>query len=314
MKIITRNLRSACTCFLLFLLPLYFLACEQGGGLDTSLPKGKKVTLTIGSKDFTEQRILSKMTAIYLKEQGYEVNEVGGMASAVARSALENRRIDLYWEYTGTALVIYQKQPPEADPEQAYAKVNRRDKEHHLVWLDKADFNNTYAFLIRKEKAKELGLATISDLARVVRQNTPQLIFASNAEFYAREDGIQGLQAKYRFVFPPHNVVKMDTGLLYGALKNDEVDVSVGFATDGRIKAFDLIVLQDDLLFFPAYNAAPVVRQEILEKNPEIALLLNRISQRLDAATIIRLNYLVDVEHQDVAEVVREWLKAQNLI
>ncbi len=300
---------------LFFCLCLLFLgACERGGEQNNPAIADQKVSLTIGGKDFTEQRILSKMTAIYLKEKGYQVNEVGSMASAVVRLALENNQIDLYWEYTGTALVLYQKQPAEADPERAYAKVSGKDKEKQLIWLNKADFNNTYAFLMQRDKAKELGIVTISDLANLVSENPQQIVFASNAEFYARTDGIQGLQVKYRFEFPLQNVVRMDTGLLYDALKNDEVDVSVGFATDGRIKGYRLVALEDDLQFFPAYSASPVVRQEVLEKNPEIAVLINSISERLDTDTIIKLNYLVDVEHQDVAEVVREWLSAQELL
>ena len=300
---------------LLCCLPLLLLACEQQRETqDLPLDAPPKGVITIGGKDFTEQHILAKMTAIYLKENGYRVTEVDDMASAVARAALLAGHIDLYWEYTGTALMNYQNQPAEADPNLAYTKASGNDREQHLIWLHKADFNDTYALLMKQAKARSLGLVTISDLAERVRQNTPRLIFASNAEFYAREDGIQGLQKAYGFDFPARNVVRMDTGLLYDALKNGAVDVSVGFATDGRIKGFNLVALKDDRSFFPAYNPAPVVRQEILDRNPGIADLLNGITQHLDRGTIIRLNYLVDVEHQEVAEVVRNWLHEQQLL
>ncbi|WP_052487281.1 glycine betaine ABC transporter substrate-binding protein [Gordoniibacillus kamchatkensis] len=280
---------------------------KQDGGAS----KGKVV---IGGKDFTEQQILSKMTSIYLKENGYPVEEASNMGSTVVRNALENGQIDMYWEYTGTALVVYQKQPAETDPAKAYDKVKTKDKENKLAWLNKADFNNTYAILMRGDQAKELGIKSISDLAQYMQKNGDKLKFASNAEFYAREDGMKGVEKKYGFSFPAKNVVKMDSGLLYNALKDKQVDVSVGFATDGRIKGFDLVALQDDKMFFPAYNAAPVVRQAALDKNPSLADLLNKLSDKLNTDTMIKLNYTVDVEHKDVAEVARQWLVSAQLI
>jgi osmoprotectant transport system substrate-binding protein len=286
-------------------------AKEETAGAGETEKKGK---ITVGGKDFTEQQLLSKITAIYLKEKGYEVEEAGNMGSAVVRQALENKQIDLYWEYTGTALVIYQKQAVETDPKAAYEKVKENDKKNGLAWLNMADFNNTYAILMRQDKADELGIKSLSDLAIYVNENSDALKFASNAEFYAREDGIKGLEKKYGFEFPTKNVVKMDSGLLYNALKEGQVDVSVGFATDGRIKGFNLVVLEDDKQFFPAYNAAPVIRQEVLDKNSELAELMNDIAKLLDTDTMMQLNYSIDVEHKDVAEVAREWLVSQQLI
>lgn len=303
---------------LLALLMLALAACGQNQAGNNSdgqnSPSGAKGTITVGGKDFTEQHLLSKITAIYLKEKGYDVKEASNMGSTVVRSALENGQIDLYWEYTGTALVVYQKQPVETDPAKAYEKVKEADKAKNLAWLNKTSFNNTYAILMRQDKADELGIRSISDLAAYVNANPTALKFASNAEFYAREDGIKGLEKKYGFQFPAENVVKMDSGLLYNALKEKQVDVSVGFATDGRIKGFNLVALEDDQLFFPAYNGAPVVRQEVLDKYPEVADLLNAIADKLDTETMMKLNYAVDVEHKDVAEVAREWLVSQQLI
>lgn len=272
--------------------------------------KGK---ITVGGKDFTEQHILTKITSIYLKEKGYDVKEATNMGSTVVRQALENGQIDLYWEYTGTALVIYNHQPVETDPDAAYEKVKEIDQKKGLVWLNKAELNNTYAIMMLEKKANELGIKTISDLADYVN-NHKEIKFASNAEFYARQDGLRGLEKKYEFKFQPKNVIKMETGLLPNALKEGQVDASIGTSTDGRIKEFNLIILEDDKHYFPAYNAAPVVREESLEKNEELADQLNELSSRLNSETLIQLNYLVDVEHKDVAEVAREWLTSQNLI
>ncbi|MED0652090.1 MULTISPECIES: glycine betaine ABC transporter substrate-binding protein [Aeribacillus] len=272
--------------------------------------KGK---ITVGGKDFTEQHILTKITSIYLKEKGYDVKEATNMGSTVVRQALENGQIDLYWEYTGTALVIYNHQPVETDPDAAYEKVKEIDQKKGLVWLNKAELNNTYAIMMLEKKANELGIKTISDLADYVN-NHKEIKFASNAEFYARQDGLRGLEKKYEFKFQPKNVIKMETGLLPNALKEGQVDASIGTSTDGRIKEFNLIILEDDKHYFPAYNAAPVVREESLEKNEELADQLNELSSRLNSETLIQLNYMVDVEHKDVAEVAREWLTSQNLI
>lgn len=291
---------------------LALAAC--GKSADTAKSGDSKGKVTIGGKDFTEQQILSKITSVYLKENGYDVEEANNMGSTVVRSALENKQIDLYWEYTGTALVVYQKQEVETDPDQAYEKVKKFDEEKGIAWLDKANLNNTYAIMMRKDMAEEMGINSISDLAKLVNEDPEKLKFASNAEFYAREDGIKGLEKLYGFQFPSKNVIKMDSGLLYNALKDKQVDVSVGFSTDGRVQGFDLIVLEDDQQFFPAYNGVPVVRQEVIGKYPELAELLNKVAERLDNETIMSLNYAVDVEHKDVAKVSREWLEEEGLL
>lgn len=272
----------------------------------------EKETIVIGGKDFTEQLLLSKITSIYLKENGYPVEESSNMGSTVVRSALENGQIDLYWEYTGTALVIFQQEEAETDPDKTYQIVKDNDAEIGLVWMDKSDVNNTYALLMRREKAEELGIKTISDLANHINNVDDSLIFSSNAEFYARDDGMKGLQKEYGFEFPANNVVRMESGLLYDALKEGQTDVSVGFATDARIKGFDLVVLEDDLNFFPAYNAVPVIREDKL--NDEIAELLNELAANLDSETMMGLNYQVDVEHKDISEVAREWLEDTGFI
>lgn len=288
---------------------------SANGSKDTkSSTEESKGKIKVGGKDFTEQQILSKITAIYLKENGFDVEEASNMGSTVVRSALENGQVDMYWEYTGTGLVVYQKQEVETDPDKAYDKVKENDKANGLVWLNKANFNNTYAILMKQEMADKLGIKTISDLAKLVNEDSSKLKFASNAEFYAREDGMKGLEKHYGFKFPTKNVVKMDSGLLYNALKDGQVDVSVGFATDGRIKGFNLVALEDDKLFFPAYNGAPVVRQEIVDQYPKVVDLLNKVSEKLDSETMMALNYSVDVEHKDVSEISRKWLEEQGLV
>ncbi len=296
---------------MILLLVFSLVACSNASGGSSGNSEG---TIKVGGKGFTEQQILSTMTSIYLKEKGYDVEEASNMGSTVVRKALENGQVDMYWEYTGTALVIFQKQDPLADSEKAYQKVKETDEKDGLMWLEKADLNNTYSILMKEEKAKNLGIKSISDLANYVDKNPNKLKFASNAEFYAREDGMKGLQEHYGFEFPSKNVVKMDSGLLYNALKDGQVDVSVGFATDGRIKGFNLLALEDDKNFFPAYNVAPVVREKVLNKYPELNDLMNKVSGNLNTEAMMGLNYKVDVEHKEVSKVARNWLKEQGLI
>ena len=140
-----------------------------------------------------------------------------------------------------------------------------------------------------------------------------KLTFASNAEFYARPDGLKPLEEKYGFEFPRENVKRMDTGLVYQALKDKQVDVGLVFATDGRVPAFNFVVLKDDKGFFPNYALTPVVRKEVLDANPKLAEYLNALSAKLDDATMARLNASVDVDKKTVEDVARDFLKEQGL-
>lgn len=284
------------------------------GSDKTSGSGGNKGKITVGGKDFTEQHILTKMTALYLKENGYDVEEADGMGSTVVRKALENGQIDLYWEYTGTALIVFLKQDVVTDPDKAYQTVKDIDAKNGLVWLNKSDVNNSYAVLMRKDTAEKLGIKSLEDLADAVNKDASKLKLASNAEFFSRQDGLIGLQKKYGFTFPKKNIVKMDNGLVLNALKEQQVQVSMGTTTDGRNKGFNLVVLEDNKQFFPPYNAVPVVREEALKKNPEAKELLNKMAAKLNEETMTELNYRVDVKHEDVTKVAKEWLSKNGFI
>lgn len=307
-----KKLRKMAIGLMVSMLALTITACGSSGqNVSGSVSKGKVV---IGGKDFTEQRILPEITSIYLKENGYDTKVSGNMGSTVVRTALENGQIDLYWEYTGTALVVFNKQTVETDPDKAFQKVQEIDSKKQLAWLNKTPFNDTFAILMRADEANKLGFKSISDLANYVNANPNKLKFGTDAEFYARKDGLPGLEKLYGFSFNVQNVVRMDAGLVYNALNNSQIDIAMGLSTDGRIKGLNLVVLNDDRKFFPAYNAAPVVRQAVLDQNPELKTLLNNISSRLDDNTITELNYEVDGKHEDVAKVARDWLVKEQLI
>jgi osmoprotectant transport system substrate-binding protein len=269
--------------------------------------------IVVGGKNFTEQQIMAAMTAQLLKAKGFNVDVKAGMGSAVLRQAQESGQIDVYWEYTGTSLITYNKFTEKLSPADNYKKVKELDAAKGLVWLNPSKANNTYSLAMNADDAKKHGIVTISDLANKVKGGT-KLNLASNAEFYARPDGLKPLEQMYGFEFARDNVKRMDTGLVYQALKEKQVDVGLVFATDGRVPAFNFVVLKDDKGYFPAYAMTPVVRKQTLDANPKLADILNSLSAKLDDATMSRLNASVDVEKKTVEDVAQTFLKKEGLI
>jgi osmoprotectant transport system substrate-binding protein len=270
-------------------------------------------TIVVGGKNFTEQQIMSQMTAQLLQAKGFKPDVRAGMGSVVLRQAQENGQIDVYWEYTGTSLITYNKISDRLSPADTYAKVKSLDAAKGLVWLNPSKANNTYALAMNRDDAQKQGIASISDLAAKVKGGA-KLTFASNAEFYARPDGLKPLEQAYGFEFPRDDVKRMDTGLVYQALKDRQVDVGLVFATDGRVPAFNFVVLKDDKGFFPYYALTPVVRKPVLDANPKLADYLNALSAKLDDQTMARLNASVDVDKKTVEDVAHTFLKDQGLL
>ena len=271
-------------------------------------------TIVVSGKAFTEQQIMTAMTVALLKAKGFTPDRKAGMGSAAVRSALENGQVDVYWEYTGTGLQVFNKIMDKfATPEDAYKKIKEVDAAKGIVWLNMSAANNTYAFAMNADDAKKMNLVTMSDLAKAVKGGA-KITFASNAEFYSRPDGLPGWQQAYGFEFDRDNVKRMDTGLVYQALKDRQVDSGVVFATDGRIPAFNFVVLRDDKNYAPPYNMTPVVRKEILDKNPKLADALNALSAKLNNETMAKLNASVDVDKKTPEEVAEAFLKQNGLI
>jgi len=283
------------------------LAASIGGGAVAQ-------TIVVGGKAFTEQQVMTAMTAAILKAKGFTPDRKAGMGTAAVRSALENGQIDVYWEYTGTGLGVFYKITDKfPSAEAAYQKIKELDAAKGIVWLNMSPVNNTYAFAMNRDDAQKRGIVTMSDFAKAIKGGA-KLTFASNAEFYARPDGLPGWQAAYGFEFDRDNVKRMDTGLTYTALKERQVDSAVVFATDGRIPAFNFVVLKDDKNFAAPYNLTPVVRKEVLDKNPKIADALNAVSAKLNDETMAKLNASVDVDKKTPEEVAEGFLKANGLI
>jgi osmoprotectant transport system substrate-binding protein len=270
-------------------------------------------TIVVGGKNFTEQQLMAEMTTQLLKAKGFTVDKRAGLGTAALRAAQEAGQIDVYWEYTGTSLITFNKITDKMDAAATYAKVKELDAAKGLVWLNPSKANNTYALAMRQKDAADKGIKSISDLAAKEKAGA-KLKFASNAEFYARPDGLKPLQEKYGFEFGRDNIVRMDTGLVYQALRDSQVEVGVVFATDGRIPAFNFVVLQDDKGYFPTYAMTPVIRKETLDKNPKLADALNALSSKLDDAIMAKLNATVDVEKKTVEQVSTDFLKSSGLI
>ena len=273
--------------------------------------------MTIGGKNFTEQYILPELAKILLEKNGFEVNLKTGVGSTVVRQSLENNQIDFYYEYTGTAYTVYYKQSDRdvmTDEDRCYEWVKEADAKKGLIWIDRVEFNNTYTLMMRREQAQKLGIVSISDLSLSLNEHPGELVIGVNAEFWERPDGFKPLMKLYGFQVPYGRVKKMDSGLVYMALKEKQVDVSMGFATDGRIAAFGFVNLVDNKSYFPIYNPAPVVRAQVLTRYPETRQILKPIAKNLTTQEMQGLNAMVDIEHKQINKAAEDWLKRKGLL
>lgn len=267
--------------------------------------------VVVGSKNFTEQVVLGELIAQHLEARtNLEVERrfyLGG--SYICHQSILAGRIDLYAEYTGTALTAILEEEPRGDPQEVYRRVKEAyARDFELEVAQPLGFENTFAIVVRGEDARRLDLEAISDVAKVASRWRPGFGF----EFMERPDGYRGLVETYGLEFgqPPRI---MDLGLLYRALKEGQVDLVAGNSTDGLIEALDLKVLKDDRHYFPPYEAVPIVSRETLERHPGIRPALQELAGKISATEMRRMNYALDGEHRDVKEVVREFRRAKGL-
>ncbi|MEQ6391038.1 glycine betaine ABC transporter substrate-binding protein [Bacillaceae bacterium S4-13-58] len=278
---------------------LGLVACS-GSGNDEN-------TIRVGSKDFTENLIVAELYSLALEDAGYDVERTFNIAGSVIHTSITSDEIDLYPEYTGTGLLSILQMGLLTDPEEVYSTVKEEyDNQFDITWLDYAEANDGQGLVIRTEASEELGITTISDL----QKHAEGLRFASQGEFDQREDGIPALEKTYgEFNWKSSKVY--DNGLKYEVLKNDEADVTPAYTTEGQLVNTDLFtLLEDDKQVWPPYNLAPVVRNEVLEANPEIADVINKVSAALDTATITELNAKVDVDKEEYEEVAKEYYES----
>lgn len=300
-----RTMQKAVLSAAAFLLAGVFIVTSLGGQMQSSR------TISIGSKDFTEQEILGNMMADLIEDRtDISVNRrlnLGG--TQVCFGALKGGDIDLYIEYSGTAYTDMLKHPPVSDMEKVYQTVKKELKEQYgIEVLKQMNFNNTYTLAVTQETAKQYGLESISDLAKRAGSMTSGTTF----EFSNREDGLSGLQKAYGFQIG--NSLTLDNSPRYLALQNGEVDVIDSFSTDGLLKKFNLKTLVDDRKFFPPYYAVPIIREEALEEFPEISAVLEELGPLLTDEVMMELNYQVDELQETPAEVAYKFLVENGLI
>ena len=268
--------------------------------------------IVVGSKNFTESFILGELIAQQIEAHtNLKVERRFYLAGTyICQQAILAGRIDVYPEYTGTALAAILKQTSTRDKEQDFERVKSEyERRFGLTLAPPLGFNDTFAMEIRGEDARRLQIITLSQAA----QFAPQWHAGFGYEFMERPDGFPGLAAAYglHFAEPPRI---MDLGLLARALKDHQIDLAAGNTTDGLIPTLDLFVLQDDRHYFPPYEAVPVIRAEALQQHPEVSAALANLAGRISDIEMQRLNYAVDGEHRDTQEVVREFLKSKHLI
>ena len=271
----------------------------------------RRDTFVIGSKNFTEQAILGELIAqrVEAKTHLHVVRRFYLSGSYICQQALLAGRIDAYVEYTGTALTAILKQQPVSDRAEVYERVKSEYAQRfNLVVTPPLGFNNTFAIVVRGEDARRLGIQTISQAAPYA----PKWRAGFGYEFMERPDGFAGLAAAYglHFASPPRI---MDLGLLYRALLDKQVDIVAGNSTDGLLAARDLSILADDKHYFPPYEAVPVIRASVLAAHPDLRAVIEELAGTISDQEMQRMNYAVDGDHRDAAEVVREFLHAKKL-
>jgi osmoprotectant transport system substrate-binding protein len=286
---------------LLFLAALLTAACHSS----------RQSKITIGSKFFTEQVVLAELLAQHIEAKtGIPVirkTNLGG--TLLVHKALLAGELDLYVEYTGTALTAVLNESPQGDSNAVYNRVKWLYSDRfHLEVTEPLGFENTFAMVIRGDDAQNLHLQKISDIAPLA----PKWRAGVGYEFLERPDGFPGLSKNYGLHFAESPKV-MDLGLIYRALVDHQVDIVAGNSTDGLIDSLGLFALEDDRHYFPPYDAVPIVRQSTLARFPKLRAALADLAGKLSASDIRRLNYAVDVQQQDAAGVVRAFRATKGL-
>jgi osmoprotectant transport system substrate-binding protein len=294
------------------------------GGTKSDVEQGsagqelKGASIRVGSKEFTEQLVLGQMTLQLLRAHGANVTDKTNIqGSTNTRNALTSGLVDLYWDYTGTGWITYLKHAePIPDPARQYQAVAKEDlAKNKIVWEPPAPLNNTYAFAIEQTKGRQLGVNTMSDVAKLLKAKPSEATFCIESEFSTRDDGWPGLKKAYDMDVPSGNVKQLDTGVIYTeTAKGATCSFGEVFTTDGRIPAKHLQVLEDDKHFFPVYNASLTVRQQIADKYPQVAKIVAPVTQKLTNETMRQLNAKVDVDGYEPKQVAHDWLKQQGFI
>lgn len=276
------------------------------------------VSLTIGSKEFTEQLILGQIAIAALEAAGASTEDetnLGG--TVVARQALLSGDIDLYWDYNGTGWIEFLGETEvTSDGDALYEQVKEADlEENGIVWYEPAPLNNTYALAQSEGAAEELGVTNLTEYGELIESSPEDASLCIESEFASRDDGLPGMEEHYGYDVPDNVVTVLDIGPVYQATADrDPCNFGEVFASDGRIAALNLTVLEDDQGFFPPYNPSVTVREETHEEWPQLEELFAEIAGALDLETMQELNARRDVEDEFEDDIARDWLRENGFI
>jgi osmoprotectant transport system substrate-binding protein len=297
---------------------LVLVAAGCGGGGASGKVDLSGADITVGSKEFTEQLVLGYIAIQLLENAGATVEDQTRLAGSVAaRQALESGEIDAYWDYTGTAWIIYlgHTQPIDGSQKQYEAVAKEDLKKNDIKWLPPAPANNTYALAVRKEAYDDLGVKELSDFEQLIKENPEEASLCGATEFLNRDDGLPGLEKLYGYEFPRDQLVKIELGLIPKAIdQGDRCNFGEVFATDARIEGLGLKVIKDDKGFFPVYNPSLNVSKQVYEDHPQIEKIFAPVSEKLTTETLLNLNAQVDVQGRLPEDVAEKWLSDNGFI
>jgi len=293
---------------------------QPGPGSIQPIDGAGDTTVTVTSKNFTEQQIMGKIAVLTARAAGFEVNDLSNVpGSQPARDLLASGGADIMYDYTGTAWLTYLgHETGYPDQEKQWKVVHDQDLGNGVTWGRPAPLDNTYAFAIVKDK--QSGLGGITKLSQIGDLPAEQRTFCVESEFNSRLDGFKPMLARYGLKLgaadgvDSSNVSILDTGAVYEATAQGACNFGEVFTTDGRIKSLNLLVLEDDKKFFPSYNVAPVFRTELLEKYPQLQDTFAAVSAKMTNDAFVELNRRVDVDGEEPAQVAFDWMVSEGFI
>lgn len=293
------------------LLPVLILCIAIAGYIYLKNGVKAATVITVASKDFTENILVSEIYAQILEAEGYTVKRKQALGGTpIIHAAMLANEVNLYPEYTSTALVTVLKQDLESSPVIAYNKAKKGyEQDFDFIMLNMTAVNNAQGMAITKKAAERYGIRTLTDLSR----EAFHLRLCATPEFEEREDGLAGLRARLGG-FEFKDIKVFSKGLKYEVLREGKADVNICFTTDANLAQGDIVPIVDDILFWPPYNLVPVARKELVAKNPKIVQLINAVSDLLDTDVMQRLNAEVDLKHREYKEVAAEFLKEKGFV
>jgi osmoprotectant transport system substrate-binding protein len=306
-----------------------------GGGDVTTAPEGgtggapseepaasglSGASFTVGSKEFTEQLILGQIAIMALEDAGAQVDDQTGITGTTnVRKALDSGEIDMYWEYTGTGWTTHlghEVSEAPADSQELFDAVAEEDlQKNDVKWFALAPGNNAYAIATSQDTMDQLGVQTLSDYAKVAGENPADASLCAASEFLDRDDGLPGLEKTYDFDLPESAVTEVELGIIFTQVpKGNPCKFGEVFATDGRIPANNMVVIEDDQNFFVKYNLAMTTSNKVYEENPAVEDVFAPIAEKLTTEKLQELNSQVDVDGLLVEQVAQEFLESEGLI